>query len=123
MTVIISRGAHVRAQAKGLPWSGKGITTYAGPSGGAIALWGSRSATYEQIVFTQPWVYAAVRTFYLAIGRLPEKTYTGLTGEDRKRTRDTPSPSCCATRTPVGRPSTARARSPTTCSARATTSS
>jgi HK97 family phage portal protein len=88
MTVIISRGAHVRAQAKGLPWSSKGITTYAGPSGGSIPLWGSRSATYEQIVFTQPWVYAAVRTFYLAIGRLPEKTYTGLTGEDRKRTRD-----------------------------------
>ena len=88
MTVIISKGAHVRAQGKGLPWSGTGITTYNGPSGGAVSLWGGRSATYEHIVFTQPWIYAAVRTFYLAIGRLPDKTYTGLTGDDRKRTRD-----------------------------------
>ena len=39
-------------------------------------------------MFSQPWVYAAVRTFYLAIARLPQKTYTGLTGDDRKRVRD-----------------------------------
>ena len=88
MTVIISGGAPVRAQASGLPWAGKSITTYSGPSGGSVGLWGSRAATYEQIVFTQPWIYAAVRTFYLAIGRLPEKVYTGLEGEDRKRVRD-----------------------------------
>ena len=88
MTVIISDGAQVRTLSPSLPWSDNGITTYNGPSGGSIGLWGGRSATYEQIVFSQPWVYAAVRTFYLAIARLPEKTYMGLTGEDRKRTRD-----------------------------------
>ncbi len=85
MTVIISRGAPVRAQAS-LPWSG-GPTTYSGPSAGAIPLWGGRAATYEQIVFTQPWIYAAVRTFYLAISRLPEKVYLGLEGDERMRTR------------------------------------
>ena len=88
MTVIISKGAPVRAQAPGPPWAGKGITTYSGPSGGSVALWGSRSATYEQIVFTQPWIYAAVRTFYLAISRLPEKVYLGLEGDERRRVRD-----------------------------------
>ena len=88
MTVIISKGAPVRAQASGPPWSGKGITTYSGPSGGSVSLWGSRSATYEQIVFTQPWIYAAVRTFYLALSRLPEKVYVGLEGDERKRVRD-----------------------------------
>jgi|GEM_PF-2859812 len=88
MTVIISDGAQVRTLSPSLPWSNNGITTYAGPSGGNVSLWGGRSATYEQIVFSQPWVYAAVRTFYLAVARLPEKTYMGLTGEDRKRTRD-----------------------------------
>jgi HK97 family phage portal protein len=87
MTVIISKGAPVRAQAS-LPWAGRGTTTYSGPSGGSVALWGSRSATYEQIVFTQPWIYAAVRTFYLAISRLPEKVYLGVEGDERKRTRD-----------------------------------
>lgn len=64
------------------------FTTSIGPSRGSIALWGGRSATYEQIVFTQPWVYAAVRTFYLAISRLPDKVYTGLETTDRARTRD-----------------------------------
>ena len=88
MTVLISDGAQVRALPTSLPWSNNGITTYNGPSGGSVSLWGGRSATYEQIVFSQPWVYAAVRTFYLAIARLPEKTYTGLTGDDRKRVRD-----------------------------------
>ena len=88
MTVLISDGAQVRALPTNLPWSDNGITTYNGPSGGSVSLWGGRSATYEQIVFSQPWVYAAVRTFYLAIARLPEKTYTGLTGDDRKRVRD-----------------------------------
>jgi HK97 family phage portal protein len=87
MTVIISKGAHVRAQAS-LPWSGKSPTVYAGPNGGSVGLWGGRSATYEQIVFNQPWVYAAIRTFYLAIGRLPDKVYSGLEGEDRHRLRD-----------------------------------
>lgn len=86
MTVIISKGAPVRAQAA-LPWAGKGTTTYSGPSGGSVALWGSRSATYEQIVFTQPWIYAAVRTFYLAISRLPEKVYLGLVDDERLRVR------------------------------------
>ena len=88
MTVLISGGAQVRALPTSLPWSKNGVTTYSGPSGGSVSLWGGRSATYEQIVFSQPWVYAAVRTFYLAIARLPEKTYTGLTGDDRKRVRD-----------------------------------
>jgi len=87
MTVIISKGSHVRAQSA-LPWSGKRITTYVGPGGGSVTLWGSRTATYESIVFSQPWVYAAIRTFYLAIGRLPDKVYSGLEGEDRKRLRD-----------------------------------
>jgi len=87
VTVIISRGAPVRAQAASqLP--GKGPITYSGPSAGSVALWGSRSRTYEQIVFTQPWIYAAVRTFYLALSRLPEKVYLGLENGERVRTRD-----------------------------------
>jgi HK97 family phage portal protein len=88
MTVIISDGAQVRTLPTNLPWSNNGITTYNGPAGGNVSLWGGRSATYEQIVFSQPWVYAAIRTFYLAIARLPEKTYTDLTGKNRQRTRD-----------------------------------
>lgn len=87
MTVIISGGSAVKAQGS-LPWSGKTIRTYSGPSGGSVSLWGGRSATYEQLLYNQPWVYAAVRTFYLAIGRLPDKVYTGLESEDRKRSRD-----------------------------------
>jgi HK97 family phage portal protein len=90
MTVIISDGAQVRTLPTNLPWSDRGITTYNGPSGGNVSLWGGRSATYEQIVYSQPWVYAAIRTFYLAIGRLPEKTYTELTGKNRERVRDHP---------------------------------
>ena len=89
MTVILSNGRAVRAQA-GPPWSGKGVSTYSGPSGGSVPLWGGRSATYEQIVFTQPWVYAGIRTFYLAIGRLPDKVYTGRRGKDRARAFDHP---------------------------------
>ena len=69
MTVIISDGAQVRTLSPSLPWSNRAITTYAGPSGGNVSLWGGRSAIYEQIVFSQPWVYAAVRTFYLAVAR------------------------------------------------------
>ena len=88
MSIVISDGASVRTLPTNLPWSDRGITTYNGPGGGSVGLWGSRSATYEQIVYSQPWVYAAIRTFYLAIARLPEKTYSGLTGVDRKRTRD-----------------------------------
>ena len=71
MTVIISDGAQVRTLQTNLPWYDRGITTYNGPSSGNVSLWGGRSATYEQMVFAQPWVYAAVRTFYLAIARLP----------------------------------------------------
>jgi len=69
MTVIISDGAQVRTLPTSLPWSNNAITTYNGPSGGNVSLWGGRSATYEQIVFSQPWVYAAIRTFYLAVAR------------------------------------------------------
>lgn len=87
MPVIISDGAAVRAQSDA-PWKGKGVTTYSGPNLGSVSLWGGRSATYESLVFSQPWVYAAVRTFWLAISRLPDKVYTGLESEDRKRTRD-----------------------------------
>ena len=87
MTVIISRGAPVRAQASP-PWSGAGADILSGPSAGSVPLWGGRAATYEQIVFSQPWVYAAVRTFYLAISRLPEKVYLGLEGDERMRTRN-----------------------------------
>jgi HK97 family phage portal protein len=87
VTVIVSKGVPVRAQASP-PWAGKGITTYSGPSGGSVSLWGSRAVTYERIVFSQPWIYAAVRTFYLAISRLPEKVYLGLEGDERRRVRD-----------------------------------
>ena len=91
MTVIISKGRSVKAQSQ-VPWGDSGIrsgiTTYNGPFGGNVALWGGRAFTYEQIVFSQPWIYAAVRTFFLAIARLPDKVYTGLTSEERKRTRD-----------------------------------
>jgi len=86
LTVIISRGAPVRALAT-LPWSGESTTTLTASSGGSVPLWGGRAATYEQIVFTQPWIYAAVRTFYLALSRLPEKVYLGLEGDERRRTR------------------------------------
>jgi len=85
VSIIISRGAPVRAQAAA-PWPSGAPTTYSGS--GSVPLWGGRSATYEQIVFTQPWVYAAVRTFYLALSRLPEKVYLGLEGDERRRTRE-----------------------------------
>lgn len=81
--IILSNGRTVKAKA---PVTGS--TRYIGPSAGRVPLWGNRSMTYEQLVYSQPWVYAAVRTFYLAISRLPDKVYTGREGEDRKRTRD-----------------------------------
>ena len=78
----------MRALPASLPWSDNGITTYNGPSGGSVSLWGGRSATYEQIVFSQPWIYAAVRTFYLAIAACPRRSTSGSTADERKRVRD-----------------------------------
>ncbi len=88
MTVLISGGSPRRAKALGAPWSGKGVTTYLGPWAGRVGLWGGRSVTYEYMLYSQPWVYAAVRTFYLALGRLPQKVHGGLESGQRRQLRD-----------------------------------
>jgi HK97 family phage portal protein len=91
MTVIVSGGATRRASPRAAaPWTGKGITSYVGPFAGRVGLWGGRSASYEYMLFSQPWVYAAVRLFWLANGRMPQKVYSGLESSERGRLRGHP---------------------------------
>lgn len=85
MTVIVSGGIQRSVRQK-RPWP-PGQQRTKGPHRGFIELYGDRAATYEGMVFSQPWVYAAVRTFWLVFIGLSEKVYSGADGDDRRRDR------------------------------------
>lgn len=70
------RGARAAVTLGGSDWGdGKFVTTRGRNSGGSIALVGNKSATYEALYRTQPWVRAAVDRVAHGIGRLPWAAY------------------------------------------------
>lgn len=65
-----------------------GTIRRSGPGPSLLSLYGNRAATYEAMIFAQPWLYACVRTFVIAIARTPANSYSGgNTENDRKRER------------------------------------
>lgn len=57
---------------------------------GSISLDADYTATYEQIAMRQLWVRIAVNKLAYGIGRIPLKTYRGVSEDDRERVRDNP---------------------------------
>lgn len=70
---------------------GKFLTNRSGHRGDSISLVGNRSATYEALYRTQPWVRAAVDRVSNGIGRLPWAAYVDADREgERSRVRTGP---------------------------------
>lgn len=88
MTTIISGGAAVAAGERPFPSTstylsrtGAGLIPLLSPSGEM------RAVTYEGMVRSQPWVYAAVRALVKAVIMTPLKTYDGEEATERKQVR------------------------------------
>lgn len=85
--MIIISGAERKIAMKS-EWPPKSTKQLKGPSRGLVELYGNRAATYEAMIFAQPWLYACVRTFVIAIARVPANTYSGGdTDNNRQRER------------------------------------
>lgn len=86
------RGVRAAVTMNGAEWGANDVVTSRGRGGGGkgeIGLIGNRSATYEGLYRTQPWVRAAVDVVTFGVGRLPFHAYIdgGAPGE-RERQRE-----------------------------------
>ena len=81
--------AMVRGARASVTWKNINISeSFETPHVGRIELTGARSATYEQLYKTQPWVHTAVNRIARGVGRLPLHPYRdGNSAGERERQR------------------------------------
>jgi HK97 family phage portal protein len=87
MTVILSGGRPRHVEAKSYPFRSTVPLIY-GASPSIELLRGGISASYEAIVKSQPWVYAAVSRLTFWTARIPLKVYDNELSDDRQRVLD-----------------------------------
>ncbi len=88
----MARGARAMVTMNGSEWGANNIvTTRRSARSGDLALVGNRSATYEALYRTQPWVRAAVDVVTFGVGRTPWAAYVDADTEgERTRQRQGP---------------------------------
>lgn len=86
------RGARASITLDNINLSNGYDTSRTGVGGGHIELTGARSATYEQLYKTQPWIYTSVNRISRGIGRLPLHPYKDVGARQGERERQRTGP-------------------------------
>lgn len=94
MTTIVTMGGTYEVGPR--PFPSTTLTRIEGPSRGIVPLLSMsgelRAATYEAMVRSQPWLFAAVRTLVKGMMRVPLKVYSGEEATERDRVKAHPLP-------------------------------